>query len=99
MKKNLLSILAAALVVAGLLSPFASSFPDGLERVAEDLGFIDRVEGIEVISAPIPDYVFPGIGNERTATAVAGILGTLAVFGAAYGLGKIISAGKQKENN
>lgn len=99
MKKNLFYILAAALVVAGLLSPFASSFPDGLERVAEDLGFISRAEGIEVISAPIPDYVFPGISNEGVATAVAGILGTLVVFGAAYGVGKVISIGKRRENH
>jgi cobalt/nickel transport protein len=32
-------ILVAAIVAAGLLSPWASSAPDGLNRVAEDHGF------------------------------------------------------------
>ncbi|MGB3768113.1 MAG: PDGLE domain-containing protein, partial [Phormidesmis sp.] len=34
--------LGVALIIAAVVSPFASSNPDGLERVAEDLGFIDR---------------------------------------------------------
>lgn len=75
--------LLVALLVA-LLSPLASPHPDGLERVAEDQGFIDRAQ-----DAPfeiIPDYTFPGIAGEGGATIVAGIVGTLAVFGLGAGL-------------
>ena len=75
--------LLIALGVA-LLSPLASPYLDGLERVAEDQGFIERAE-----DAPyeiLPDYVFPGIQNEALATIVAGLVGTLVVFGIAYGL-------------
>jgi hypothetical protein len=75
--------LLLALVVA-LFSPLASPHPDGLERVAEEKGFIDRAQ-----DAPyqvIPDYVLPGIANEQVATILAGIVGTLIVFGLAYGL-------------
>jgi hypothetical protein len=71
-----------------LISPLASAWPDGLERVAEDKGFIKDAQG-----APyevIPDYVFPGVGNEATATILAGIVGTLMVFGLAYGLGALL---------
>jgi hypothetical protein len=67
-----------------LFSPLASPHPDGLERVAEDTGFIDRAQ-----DAPyevIPDYVFPGIANEGAATIVAGLVGTLLMFGLGYGL-------------
>ena len=75
--------LLIALAVA-LLSPLASPHPDGLERVAEDRGFLDRAE-----DAPyeiLPDYMFPGVKNEAVSTVVAGLIGTLVVFGIGYGL-------------
>ncbi len=75
--------LAVALVLT-LLSPLASPHPDGLERVAEDLGFIEAAQ--DAPYTVIPDYVFPGISNEALATIAAGIAGTLIVFGIAVGL-------------
>jgi hypothetical protein len=79
--------LLLALAVA-LLSPLASSHPDGLERVAEDHGFLDRAK-----DAPyqiIPDYLFPGIHNEALATIVAGLLGTIVLFGLGSGLAWVL---------
>ena len=74
-----------ALAVA-LLSPLASGSPDGLERVAEDKGFLARAE--DAPYAVIADYVLPGIENEALATILAGIIGTTIVYalvgGAAY---------------
>jgi hypothetical protein len=81
--------LIASLLLA-VLSPLASSSPDGLERVAEDKGFIDHVH-----SAPfqvIADYVFPGIENEALATILAGLLGTIVIFGVVYGLAWLIKS-------
>ncbi len=69
------------LVALGLAiaSPLASSNPDGLDWVAEQGGFLDAA------SAPlfnlIPDYALPGITNHTLATILAGVLGTLIVFG------------------
>lgn len=79
--------LAIALVLA-VLSPLASPHPDGLERVAEDEGFLDRAQ-----DAPyeiIPDYVFPGIADERLATVVAGLIGTLLLFVLGSGLAWVL---------
>ena len=79
--------LALAVAVA-LFSPLASPHPDGLERVAEDEGFVDRAQ-----DAPyeiIPDYAFPGVDNEGLSTILAGIVGTLTVFGLAYVLAWIL---------
>ena len=73
--------LLLALGVA-LLSPLASPHPDGLERVAEDEGFLNQAE-----DAPyqvMPDYLFPGIENEAVATIVAGLVGTILLFGLGY---------------
>ncbi|MBE3588018.1 MAG: PDGLE domain-containing protein [Thermoanaerobacteraceae bacterium] len=89
-KKTLLVGLLVALAVAALLSPFASPSPDGLERVAEDQGFLHLAEGKELIHALMPDYVFPGIAHEGLATALAGVVGTLLVFAAMYLLVRII---------
>jgi len=78
-------ILAVALAI---LSPLASSHPDGLEWVAEQKGFLDKA-----LDAPyniIPDYVFPGIPNEALATIIAGIVGTIIVFGVALGVARLV---------
>ncbi len=66
----------AALIVV-VLSPIASADPDGLERVAEDAGFLDLGQ-----SAPyeiIPDYTVPFLGETPLSTIVAGIIGALVV--------------------
>ncbi|RPJ20419.1 MAG: cobalamin biosynthesis protein CbiM [Chloroflexi bacterium] len=60
-----------------LLSPFASANPDGLERVAGDLGFLNKGS-----SAPfqiIPDYTLPSLGNTPLSTIFAGIIGLVVV--------------------
>ena len=75
--------LLLALVLA-IASPLASSHPDGLEWVAEQKGFLDAAQG--PLYQIIPDYVFPGVTNEALATILAGIIGTLIVFGVALGV-------------
>ncbi len=78
------------LIALGLaiLSPLASSWPDGLERVAEDKGFISAEA--EPAFSVIPDYSFPGVGNEALSTILAGIVGTLILFAITYGLGAVL---------
>jgi cobalt/nickel transport protein len=82
--------LGIALVLALILSPFASPSPDGLERVAEDRGFLHKGEGEPALSSPVPDYLWPGVKSESVATSIAGLGGTLLVFFVAYGLGKAV---------
>ena len=65
-----------------ILSPLASSSPDGLERVAEDLGFLHQGK-----SAPysiLPDYSVPFLGEGASSTILAGIIGAVIVAGIAY---------------
>jgi len=80
-------ILAVSLFAGGILSIFASSFPDGLERVAEDKGFIGA--GVSLISGIIPDYAMPGITYEPLAVALAGIFGTIFTFIIIFVLGRL----------
>ncbi len=92
-KKWWLLALGFCLIVA-TISPLASSSPDGLEKVAEDKGFIDVAQGspFEVIT----DYVFPGIQNEAFATILAGWIGVLLMFGIAYGIDWLVQSKKKK---
>lgn len=86
---RLFTILALALAVglATAISPFASSSPDGLERVADDKAFLEQGELAPIQEdAPVPDYAFPGVDNARVATGLAGFFGTLVVFVLGYGL-------------
>lgn len=90
MKWWLIGLLASWLVV--IFSPLASSAPDGLERVAGNEGFIGRAQ-----EAPFQlsaDYLFPGIENEAVATILAGLIGTLVLFGMVYGLAWLLKSRK-----
>jgi cobalt/nickel transport system permease protein len=64
--------LAIALILA-IASPLASAFPDGLEWVAEQQGFLEMAQG--PLYQILPDYVFPGVSNAALATILAGSLG------------------------
>jgi cobalt/nickel transport protein len=88
--------LTIAVAIAILLSPFASKSPDGLEKVAQDKGFIKKGEGKPLYNAPIPDYAFARIKNEWLSVAAAGLIGTLFSFGLVMGLGSII---KKRQRN
>lgn len=85
-KKEIFFGIMAAVFLALILSPLASPWPDGLEKVAEDKGFLEKGEVKPLLSSPLPDYTWPGVKNEKVSTAVAGLAGTLIVFAAGLGL-------------
>jgi hypothetical protein len=69
-----------ALLLAGIVSSFASSEPDGLERVAIDEGFADTAEDHAFADGPMADYTVRGVDHERLSTGVAGIIGVAITF-------------------
>ena len=73
--------LVIALLVT-LFSPLAAPSPDGLERIAEDIGFLmlSQDPAFEIFS----NYALPFIGGEALATILAIMVGTLIVFGLAW---------------
>jgi len=76
-------LLITAFFAALVLSPFASSLPDGLEKVAHNLGFISKEapSNFSVIS----DYQFPWVKNKSLATSIAAGVGVLAVLAVGSG--------------
>jgi len=93
MKRFILLLLALSLLTAGVLSWFASSHPDGLERVAEDKGFIEKVKNpsYEIL----PDYTVPGVFNKFQSNGLAGIIGTVTTFFIVNILGKFLARRKK----
>lgn len=83
--------LLISLVVA-VFSFAASPEPDGLARVAEDTGFLDRA--LDPLYNILPDYTIPLIADERLSGILAVVLGTLIVFGLALWIGRTLRSEK-----
>ncbi|MBO8169710.1 MAG: PDGLE domain-containing protein [Thermoanaerobacteraceae bacterium] len=88
MDRRAVRLLLVTVVVVLVLAPFASSFPDGLERVAEDLGFLSANHMSEINVAIMPDYEVPGLGG-YTGTVLTGLFGVAVTFLLTVGLGKL----------
>lgn len=89
--------LVLALAIAALLSPWASPWPDGLDRVSEHLGFRGREQKRPIVPAPWAGYKLPGVQGASWSTPVAGVTGTLVVFAGACLLGYVLSRRKSRE--
>jgi cobalt/nickel transport protein len=98
-KKFWLLFLLAAVLLALIVSPFVSSWPDGLERVAGNKGFIGKGEVKPAVRSPIPYYLMPGIKNEKVAVAIAGVVGTFLVFGVGCGLASLLGRSKRHKKD
>jgi hypothetical protein len=81
-------IAIAALVVI-VLAPLASSDPDGLERVAEDNGFIGQATN--VVGGLLGGYTVPGVDGGGVSTILAGLLGIAIVVGLLFLLGRVLA--------
>jgi cobalt/nickel transport protein len=91
--------LFVALVLAGVVSSFASGAPDGLDSVAREGCTFDSSGGItggdciarreaenQTADSPLADYGIRGIGNGYLSTGLAGVTGVLVTLGLGYGL-------------
>jgi cobalt/nickel transport protein len=78
--------LLVALLLAGVVSFYASAHPDGLEFVAEKTGFLESAKDSPTADSPLADYQTKGVGNERLSGGTAGVVGALVVLVIAGGL-------------
>lgn len=75
-----------SLVLAAVVSLFASSQPDGLERVARDTGFAGSAAKSATADSPLSDYGIEGVENARASAAGAGLIGVAVTATAGFGL-------------
>jgi cobalt/nickel transport system permease protein len=80
-KSNTLStsygVLIALILSLTLVTPYASSSPDGLESVASDFGF-EETDGVVLL---LEDYGISSINNNFVSTTLSALLGVLAIAG------------------
>lgn len=86
-RRNLLLFVIGGLIVAlglaFLVSPYASSLPDGLEKVSIDKGFADTAKAHALGGGPLADYGVKGVENEKLSTGLSGVIGVVITFGVA----------------
>lgn len=92
-KKDIIFGIILAVLLVIFIAPYATKHPDGLERIAQDKGFLGKEEAR--LPAVISGYSFPGIKNERLSVVIAGILGIAIAFSAAYLLSILMRKSKK----
>jgi len=87
---------AASLVIAGVVSLYASSHPDGLEFVGGSLGFLDSAEDSATAGSPLADYGLSGV-DALWGTGVAGVLGVVLTALVAVGIMSLLARRSRSE--
>ena len=77
---------AVSLALAGGVSYYASSHPDGLEKVAGDVGFLDSAEDSAAKDSPLAEYGVAGVENERLSGGLAGVIGVASTAAVSFGI-------------
>lgn len=72
--------LAVATVLAFWVSRYASSDPDGLEKVAADRSLDTGAQPHPLARGPLADYSTEGVTDQGTSTGVAGVVGVAVTF-------------------
>jgi hypothetical protein len=74
-KRFFVGFLLVSLVLAGVVSYYASSNPDGLEKVAADKGITAKEKDHSFKDSPLGDYGVKGIENARLSGGLSGVIG------------------------
>lgn len=90
--------LGVALLIAGVVSFYASSQPDGLEYTAGEEGFLDSAQDSAVSGSPLADYSVSGVGSERLSVGLAGIIGVVIVLVLATALMAVLKRRRTRED-
>jgi cobalt/nickel transport protein len=85
-----LGALVVALVVAGVVSFYASKDPDGLNRVAIDQGFSDTETEHRTADGPLAGYATSGVEDKRLSGGLSGVVGVVVVLALTAGLAQVV---------
>ena len=86
MKRLLVIGALVAVVLAAVVSIYASSQPDGLEKVAADHGIVAQERDSAAAGSPLAGYSVTGVSDPRLGGAAAGLVGVAVTAVAAFGL-------------
>ncbi|WP_158851536.1 PDGLE domain-containing protein [Saccharothrix deserti] len=83
MKRFFLGFAVVSLVLAGVVSYFADSDPDGLDHVTEQQGIAEHAQDHPLAGWPLADYA---VGGDDRFTGLAGVIGVVLTLAVAGGL-------------
>jgi cobalt/nickel transport system permease protein len=89
--------LVVAFALAFIVSPYASSEPDGLEKVAAEKGVDSNAEAHALEDGPLADYNVEAVDDARLSTGVAGIIGVTVTFALGYGVVLLVRTARRRE--
>lgn len=84
----------ASVVLAGVVSFYASPDPDGLEAVAQSQGFDETAQDSASADSALADYGVEGVSDERLSVGLAGVVGVGVTALVGFGLFLLLSAGR-----
>jgi hypothetical protein len=88
---------AIAVLIAGVVSYFASANPDGLEKAQEELGVAGPAhQAVEVPAVAFQEYNLKWLGEGFWSNAIAGVVGALVVLAILLGVGRLLARGKAR---
>jgi cobalt/nickel transport protein len=82
-KKFFIGFAVVSLLIAGVLSYFASGDPDGLDKTVEDTGIAEHAQEHPFAGSTFADYA---LGGDDKFTGLAGVLGVLVVLAVSFSL-------------
>lgn len=83
MKKFFIGFAVVSLLIAGVLSYFASGDPDGLDKTVEDTGIAAHAQEHPFADSTFADYA---LGGDDKFTGLAGVLGVIVVLAVSFSL-------------
>ena len=81
-------------LIVVLLSPLASAYPDGLNRVAMDMGFIQTAQ---IGTGPLAGYTVPFLSSVPISKIVAGVIGVVVVLAIVFITGRSLQTNRKSE--
>lgn len=79
-----------AVVLAAIVSYYASSQPDGLNKVAADQGIAAQEKQSATSGSPLAGYSLSGVSNDRLSNAGAGLVGIAVTGAVGFGLFQLV---------
>lgn len=100
MRRGVALVLIAGMGVSVLLaagvSMYASSQPDGLERVASDTGIAETEQDSAAADSPFADYGVSGLDDQQWTVGLAGIVGLVVTCAVALVLFRVLARGRSE---
>jgi cobalt/nickel transport system permease protein len=89
LRRGLAAVALAAVLLAAVGVLFASTHPDGLEKLARTIGLEARARTL--YATPLADYSLRWLGSSWVAQATAGLLGLALIWGLAVAVGRLVA--------